>query len=201
MAPFAPGLAVGLMLAQAPAQVPRPDPAALKAKVARALPLVRTMAADPTVVSAVVAQNARQLSLEAIRKVDQEWMATRGVNDLIKKHLESPCARALKAFAAKHPAVAEAFAMDAQGALVCSIAKTTDYWQGDEPKWQRAFGGGRGAEVVDSPQFDDSSLGYCIQVSVPVKERDKVVGVIAVGFALDRLESRPDGKPEAKRRP
>src|SRR4051812_21033717 len=121
-------------------------------------------------------------------------MATRGVNDFIRKHTEGPCARALKEIAAKNPAVVEAFAMDDQGALVCTVAKTTDYWQGDEAKWQRSFAGGRGAEFVDDVQYDESSQGYCVQVSVPVRQRGQVVGALTVGFDLDRLGPPRQGK-------
>ncbi|HVE85449.1 MAG TPA: PDC sensor domain-containing protein [Myxococcales bacterium] len=194
MAPLPLGLAITLALAQAP---PRPDPAALKARVARGLPLVRQMASDAAVVSAVVAQDARRQSLEDVKRLDREWTATRGTSELIRKHLDSPCARALRALAAKEPAVVEAFAMDDQGALVCTLAKTTDYWQGDEAKWQRSFASGRGAEFVDDPQFDESAQSYCIQVSVPVKDGGRVVGAITVGFDLDRL----DAKPQAKQAP
>jgi hypothetical protein len=173
-----------------------------------ALPLVRSMAADRAVVTAVVEQNARQLTPAWLQQVDREWMATRGVNDIMRRHIDSPCGQALRAASAQQPAVVEAFAMDGQGALVCTMAKTTDYFQGDEPKWQRAFAGGRGAEFVDAPEWDESSQGYTIQVSVPVKDRDRVVGALTVGFDLDRLgapevaaqgHQPPDPKPPEAR--
>jgi len=188
------GLASSLVLSQAP----RADPAAFRARATRALPQVRSMAQDATVVGAVVAQNARHLDMGFIRRVDREWQATVGVSGFMKKHLESPCARALRAAAARMPAVVEAFAMDARGALVCSIAKTSDYWQGDEPKWQRSFAGGSGGELVDGPLFDESSQRYSIQISVPVKDGDRVGGALTVGFSLEQPEAKPAARPDAK---
>ncbi|HYV44756.1 MAG TPA: PDC sensor domain-containing protein [Myxococcaceae bacterium] len=183
---------VGLALAQSPS--PRPDEASLKERVARSLPVVREMAAAQAVVSAVVAQDQRKQSMATIQKIDKEWIASRGVTDFIRKHIENPCAHALREIAARNPAVVEAFAMDDQGALVCTIAKTTDYWQGDEAKWQRSFAGGRGAEFVDGVQYDESSQAYCVQISVPVRQGGQVVGALTVGFDLDRMRQPLKGK-------
>jgi len=192
---------VGLALAQSPAQAqsaqapsPRPDEPSIKERVAHSLPVVRTMAAEPAVVSAVVAQNERKQPMASIEKIDKEWIASRGVTDFIRKHMENPCAKALREIAARNPAVVEAFAMDDQGALVCTIAKTTDYWQGDEAKWQKSFAGGRGAEFVDGVQYDESSQAYCIQISVPVRQGGQVVGALTVGFDLDRMRLPPKDK-------
>ena len=44
--------------------------------------------------------------------------------------------------------------MDAQGANVCLSHETSDYWQGDEPKWQRIFRDGL-AVFVDEPTFEN----------------------------------------------
>jgi hypothetical protein len=187
---------IGLALAQPPAQAPSPRPveAVVKERVARSLPAVRAMAAEPAVVNAVVAQDARKQSMATVHQLDKEWISSRGVTELIRKHMENPCARALREIASHTPGVVEAFAMDDQGALVCTIAKTTDYWQGDEAKWQRSFADGRGAEFVDEVQYDESSQAYCIQISVPVRQGGRVVGAITVGFDLDRMRPPPRDK-------
>ena len=182
-------LAVG-MVGLALAQSPRPGEAALKARAARSLPLVRSMAAEAAVVGAVVAQNGRHQSMAAIEKLDKAWISTRGVTELIRRYMDSPCARALREIAARDPAVVEAFAMDDQGALVCTIAKTTDYWQGDEPKWLKTYQDGREA-FVEEPAFDVSTGTYAIQVSVPVvSEAGKRIGAVTLTLKLRRDTSR-----------
>ena len=75
-----------------------------------------------------------------------------------------------------------------QGALVCATAKTTDYWQGDEAKWQRAFNEGKGAVFIDRPKFDDSSAQRLAQISVPVLDKGVAIGAITVGVSLDKLK-------------
>ena len=64
--------------------------------------------------------------------------------------------------------------MDNQGANVAMTDKTSDYWQGDEAKFKKSYHNGKGTVFVDEVEFDDSSQAYLVQVSVPVKDGDKV---------------------------
>ena len=156
-------------------------------KIEATLPALRKIAADPAVIKAIAAQNAKKISLDAIKKLDGEWTAAKGVTPFMKPYLENPCVTALAAHQKELTAIVEAFAMDDQGGLVCAISKTSDYWQGDEAKWKSSFAEGKGAEFIDKPKFDDSSQTYSAQVSLPVKDGDKVIGAITVGLGLDRL--------------
>lgn len=171
----------------APDASPAPAAADLTPKIDAVMPNIRKLAAEGDVVKAVKAQNAKKMSLDAIKNFDAEWSAATGVTDRMKPYLDNPCAKALDAGKAQTPALVEAFAMDDQGGLVCSISKTSDYWQGDEPKWQQSFASGKGAEFVDKPKFDDSSQTYSVQVSVPVMDGGKVIGAITVGLGLEKL--------------
>ena len=46
--------------------------------------------------------------------------------------------------------------MNNRGTLVCSAAETTDYWQGDEPKWQKTYVEGKDfALLYDAGSQDD----------------------------------------------
>ena len=161
------------------------DETAVKAKIDALLPELRKIATTEAVLSAVKTQNAKKLTQEAIKKIDEEWSKATGVTDLMKPYLENDCATALKKIAT--PAMVEAFAMDNQGALVCSTSKTSDFWHGDEEKWQKSFAEGKGAEFVDKPKFDESSQTYSIQVSLPVMDEGKAVGALTVGLGLDKL--------------
>jgi sensor histidine kinase regulating citrate/malate metabolism len=37
-------------------------------------------------------------------------------------------------------------------------------------------------------KFDDSTQAYLVQVSVPVKDADKVIGAITVGIDVEKLK-------------
>ena len=72
--------------------------------------------------------------------------------------------------------------------VVCATARTSDYWQGDEAKWQRAYDDGRGGTFIDRPKFDESANRRIAQISVPVMDGEKVIGAITVGVAIEKLK-------------
>ena len=78
--------------------------------------------------------------------------------------------------------------MDNQGANVAMTDKTSDYWQGDEAKFKESYNNGEGAVHISDVEFDDSTQAYLVQVSVPVKDGDAIIGAITVGIDVDRIE-------------
>src|SRR5688572_5490660 len=89
-------------------------PADPTAKIEATLPALRKIAADPAVIKAIAAQNAKKMSLDAIKKLDGEWTAAKGVAPFMKPYLENPCVTALSAHQKELNAIVEAFAMDDQ---------------------------------------------------------------------------------------
>ena len=81
----------------------------------------------------------------------------------------------------------EAFVTDRRGAIVCAAQTTSDYWQGDEPKFVNAFKEGRGATFIDRPRFDESANANVAHISVPVMDGGKAIGVVVVGVRVDRI--------------
>ena len=143
---------------------------------------------DPIIVAAVKAENAKGKTLAQIKEMDAKWMATPGVDDFMKSLMESEAGKHLVAIRTAHPYIAEIFVMDDQGANVAMSDKTSDYWQGDEAKWQKSFNNGQGAVFVDEVKFDASSQAYLVQVSVPVKDGDKTIGAITFGTDVDKVK-------------
>jgi hypothetical protein len=68
--------------------------------------------------------------------------------------------------------------------------KTSDYWQGDEAKWQESFKDGAGAVHAGGVEFDESSQDYLVQISVPVMDSGKAIGALTIGVNLDFLEGK-----------
>lgn len=142
---------------------------------------------DPIIVAAVKAENAKGKTLAQIQELDKKWMATAGVVDYMKALMENECGKYLRKIQASAPYYAEIFVMDNQGANVAMSDKTSDYWQGDEAKFIKSYNGGRGAIFIDDVKFDNSTQAYLVQVSVPVKDGDKVIGAITVGINVDKF--------------
>lgn len=150
---------------------------------------IETWGKDPALVQAVVAQNNKGMSLDAIKKTDETWMATSGLDDVMKALLENAPAKRLHELEVTKSYFTEMFLMDNQGANVAMTNKTSDYWQGDEPKFTDSFASGKGAVHIGKVKFDESAQSYLVQVSVPVMEHDQAIGALTVGVNIDKLES------------
>lgn len=159
-----------------------------RAQREQAVATARRIAADPAVVAAVKARNARKVPLAEIQRVDGAWRATRGPDERMRVLMDNDCARALKGAQAARREISEAFVMDDRGANVCMTNRTSDYWQGDEAKWKESFG--RSAAFVDEPAYDESAQAYLVQVSVPVMAGGEAIGAVTVGINLARLAAR-----------
>jgi hypothetical protein len=145
------------------------------------------LGSDPVIVAAVKAQNGKGQSLDQIKAMDEKWKATAGVADYMKAIMESDCAKHLRKLQEGAEYYAEIFVMDNQGANVAMTDKTSDYWQGDEAKFQKSFAGGNGAVFVDEVEFDDSAQAYLCQISVPVMDGGKAIGAITFGIDVDKI--------------
>ena len=142
---------------------------------------------DPMIVKSVKAQNAKGLSLESIKEMDEKWKSTAGIADFMTDLMESEYGMHLRRIQKANPFYAEIFVMDNQGANVSQTDKTSDYWQGDEAKFQKSFNGGKGAIFVDEVEFDESTQQYITQVSVPVIDNGKVIGAITFGIDIEKM--------------
>ncbi len=172
---------VAVMAVDPSLQAGAPDAAVRETAYAR-VRLAEQVAHDPVIVRAVVAQDARKATLADIQARDAAWMKDPKL-PLRKQILDAPCSARLKELVGADPHVVEAFVMDDKGALVCSVAETSDYWQGDEAKWQKTFQEGKDP-FVDEPAFDASSGTYAIQVSVPVPDGKERVGAVTLTLKL-----------------
>lgn len=143
---------------------------------------------DPTLVAAVKEANAKTGTIEEIRDMDKKWQTHAGIADYMKEMMESKTATYLRSIQASAPHYAEIFLMNKLGANVAMTDKTSDYWQGDEDKFTKSFADTKGELFIDEVEFDDSSQAYLVQVSVPVKDGEKAVGVITFGIDVDKVK-------------
>ena len=145
------------------------------------------LGSDPTIVAAVKKENAKGKTLSQIKAMDAKWKKTPGVVSFMKVLMDSRCGKHLQSLRDSKPYYSEIFVMDNLGANVSMSDKTSDYWQGDEAKFKKSFNNGKGAVFVDDVEFDDSSQAYLVQVSVPVKDGNKVIGAITFGIDVDKV--------------
>jgi hypothetical protein len=174
-------LAVLLALAQVSA-----DPGAMKARetaYAR-IALADKLAADAELVRAIKAKNAANETDAEIQRKDREWQLNPRL-PLRKELVQNACATRLTQILKEDPIVVEAFLMDAKGAVVCATQETSDYWQGDEAKWQKTFKEGKKV-LVDEPALDASTGTYAVQLSALISDSTGKIGALTLTLKIPR---------------
>lgn len=151
------------------------------------IPEIKAIAAKPEVIAAVKTQNAKGLSLDAIKAMDGKWIAAAGGLPEAKTMLDSSTSKALLAAEKAKPYFLETILTDNQGANVAISAMTSDYWQGDEPKFVKAWADGKGDDYVARAKKDESSGAVVSQVSVPVMDGGKAIGTLTIGVNVQAL--------------
>ncbi|HEY5740801.1 MAG TPA: PDC sensor domain-containing protein [Gammaproteobacteria bacterium] len=150
----------------------------------------RHMGFNPQIVRAVETQNAVELTLDEIKRRDQEWrQADPASSMLIQEVTQNEVARYFRRRVEDNPSIFEVFLTDNQGANVAAYPPTSDYWQGDEEKFSNAWNGGQGQLFIGPPEFDESTNKTQIQISTPVISGYQTVGVLVMGVAVDALIS------------
>jgi hypothetical protein len=139
-------------------------------------------------VKAVLAQNAKKMTLAQIQDVDKKWMAAEAKMPIQTELQENECGKELDKIVEKLQGLNESFVMDDQGANVCMSGLTSDYWQGDEAKWQNSFNGGKGGVDAGKVSFDKSANQNLQQVSLPIIGKGgKIIGAVTWGVVVDKL--------------
>ena len=148
---------------------------------------------DPAVVEAVKAQNAKHAGLtpEKIIELDKQWRAETKAS--AKPLISAVMGNALSAYLKKKEAegkglVTELFVMDNKGLNVGQSDVTSDYWQGDEAKWQKSFSAGPNAVFVDKVEQDESTQKFQTQVSISIVDGSgAVIGAVTAGLDVEML--------------
>ncbi|MFZ2100965.1 MAG: hypothetical protein WAU86_10420 [Oricola sp.] len=149
---------------------------------------------DAAVIGAVKAQNDANAALTQadVDALDKEWRA--GVDGGDTKLIDTVVGNGLSDFLrekqqASNGVITEIFVTDAKGLNVGQSDITSDYWQGDEGKWQKTFGTGDAKAIfVDEAEKDESTQMLQSQVSMTVADESGApIGAVTVGINLNAL--------------
>ena len=147
-------------------------------------------------VEAIKAQNQRHAAVTQaqIDSLDIQWrtetvlsrkpLITRVSGTELSKHL-------MQLKEQTNGVVTEIFVMDNKGMNVAISDVTSDYWQGDEAKWQKTYLAGAGAVFIDAVEHDASTDTFQSQLSMAIVDpaSGQVIGAITVGINVDRLNA------------
>lgn len=149
---------------------------------------------DPLVVDAINMQNTKFAALQQadIDALDKKWRAEVDAANkpMIDEELSSSLSKFLVDQREKSGGViTEMFVTDNKGLNVGQSDPTSDYWQGDEAKWQKSFLVGPGTIFVDDVEKDESTQQLQTQVSITISDpkTGAAIGAVTVGVNVDAL--------------
>lgn len=156
---------------------------------------IRQWAGSPVVLLTLEASNQRYAGLDqaGVDALDKQWRAEREVEDqpLITAVLSSPLSSYLTKIQARSRGLyTEIFVMDARGLNAGQSAITSDFWQGDEDKWQKTFLVGPDAQFIDAIEVNEETGTENAQVNLSIAQDGKVVGAITVEINVTELRRR-----------
>ncbi len=148
----------------------------------------------PAVLSLLREQNARNATLDqaGVDAADKAWRAevAAGGGALISATLGNTASAYLKAVRAKHQGLlTEIIVMDSLGLNVAQSDLPSDYWQGDEAKFQKSYGAGATALFIDEVELDESTQTMQSQASFTIVDPQTglAIGAATVGVDVEQL--------------
>jgi len=135
-----------------------------------------------------------ELAPGAVLKADQQWRAETKSNDqpLITAVLSSPLSSyLLRVQAGSLGLYSEIFVMDAKGLNAGQSAITSDYWQGDEAKFQKTYDVGASAVFIDDAEYHAETNTWRAQVNLTLADSAGApIGAATVELNLTELKRR-----------
>ena len=155
---------------------------------------VAVWTASPILVDAVNAQNAANAAITQgdIDKMDKTWRAEikSGGGPMSQKILANALSAYLKKVKSESAGLySEIFVMDNKGLNVGQSDPTSDFWQGDEAKWQKTYSAGPKAVHIGKVKTDESSQTLQSQLSMSIVDpaNGKVIGSVTIGVNVEQL--------------
>ncbi|MBB4314123.1 hypothetical protein [Roseospira marina] len=188
------GLAAGLITGAGPAGAAAPPPTSLISD--DLVNEIRGWLDTPVVDLSIAAKNEATADLRQsdVDRLDRQWRAEVETDDqpLITEILSSPLSNYLLQIQAGSLGLyAEIFVINNVGLNVGQSAITSDYWQGDEAKFQKTYDVGPDAVFIDAPEFHEGTQTWRAQLSLTINDDlGRKSGVATVEINLTELSRR-----------
>lgn len=140
----------------------------------------------------------RPETLAEVLNIDGKWqaLAPEATLPLAARILALPASKTLGAWQASHQGlVTEAMMVNNLGTVAAMSQLTSDFWQGDEPKFLEVAGGDLSAEshplkalFISPIHYDQSTARFQISISVPIfsDNGDSPNGAIVLGLDIEK---------------
>ncbi|WP_111642415.1 hypothetical protein [Marinimicrobium alkaliphilum] len=163
------------------------------------LPLLYEWRYLPQLQHAVRAQNRRHQGITTAEIVawDNRWIDEfqRGTREFSAALLTNPLSQTLRGLQyASDGLITEIIVMDEHGLNVGVSKMTSDYWQGNEEKYQLTFGYSPETVFVDDVRYDESTQRFQVQVNIPLYDPDEQTPIGAITVGVDIEEALINGR-------
>ncbi|HEY7885453.1 MAG TPA: hypothetical protein VIC08_10945, partial [Cellvibrionaceae bacterium] len=164
-----------------------------QAKVHEALGFLYVRVNEENFIEPIAAQNRRHqtMSFEKIQRLDSFWTNAFAAGDeqVMNAMQNTVLAERLDVWRKQHTIITEIIVMDERGLNVAVSPFTSDYWQGDEAKYQQTIQAAPGDWFFDEVQYDHSTRKFQLQVSMPLYDTVNAppVGAITVGVDIHKV--------------
>lgn len=137
----------------------------------------------------------RERKADEINALDAKWRKETESQSkpLISATLSNPLSAYLTRLQAHSNGLfTEIFVMDNKGLNVGQSSISSDYWQGDEPKWQKTFSAGAGAIFVDEPEYNSDLRAWVVQVNLSIDDPQtrRAIGAATFEVNLSEMQRR-----------
>jgi hypothetical protein len=200
-------------------QVAEYTAAAVDAYVFRRILDAAVLGGVPDIQRAADAGNSQPFDAGRTADADRIWQADPAASAERQGILAVSASKFLADLVRNDSVYREVLVTDRHGRLVAASNVTTDYSQGDEDWWTRAFDDGRGRISVSDVRRDESAGVYAFEIAVPVHRpggqelagvmkvvadsREMLAGIagLELGTTSEAMLVRPDGSIVFSRRP
>lgn len=135
--------------------------------------------------------NHKDLTQDGIDKLDKKWREQTKIKNqpLISSLLNRPLSVYLTRIQAHSGGIYnEIFVMDNKGLNVGQSAMSSDFWQGDEDKWQKTYLKSANQKFIDKPEFNESRQVWVVQYNIAITDKEgKNVGAATFEINLSEL--------------
>ncbi|MEC8066911.1 MAG: PDC sensor domain-containing protein [Pseudomonadota bacterium] len=152
---------------------------------------IKSIESNPVIISHIIASNKinRDISNSEILLKDNQWRRELITNqyNFINSVLNADASRELKKIKNNRGNIyGEIFIMNNKGLTIAMTQPTSDYWQGDEAKWQETFPANGQSFHLGDVEFDESVQAFTAQVSAPIKNSAREnIGAITFGILME----------------
>jgi hypothetical protein len=144
------------------------------------------------IVNAIKSQNDKNkdISIADMKILDNKWTGEKRMlkRPLAIKVLSTELSGFLKTIQDESDGLyTEIIVMDNKGMNVGQSVMSQNYWQGDQPKWEKIFPTKSYSTYISDLHFDDNTELFQVEVSFLLMSDEEPIGVVYAGIDVERL--------------